>query len=234
MKNLKRLFILLIILFVSPVIVKANEIDKIDMDIYIDKTGTAHVTETWSANLNSGTEGYKPYYNIGNANITNFKVKEDDTWYTYKNNWNTNSSFSEKAYKNGINYVNNGLELCWGISKYGYHNYVLTYDIEGFVAKLTDSDMIYWRLIPNELSSKPDNVHIKIYSDTYFSDNVPVWGYGKYGATAYVYDGVIEMNSEGTLDSNEYMVILECASFLRYQCILRFLKFQREFLWQFR
>ena len=208
MRNLKRLFILLIILFVSPVIVKANEIDKIDMDIYIDKTGTAHVTETWSANLNSGTEGYKPYYNIGNANITNFEVKEDGMEYTYKNNWNTNSSFSEKAYKNGINYVNNGLELCWGISKYGYHNYVLTYDIEGFVAKLTDSDMIYWRLIPNELSSKPDNVHIKIYSDTYFSDDVPVWGYGKYGATAYVYDGVIEMNSEGALDSDEYMVIL--------------------------
>lgn len=195
-------------LFAFPLIVKANSIDKIDMNIYVDKEGTAHVTETWSANLNQGTEGYKPYYNIGDANITNFKVSEADREYTYTDNWDTDLSFDEKAYKNGINYVNNGLELCWGISEYGYHNYVLTYDIEGFVAKLTDSDMIYWRLIPNELSSKPDDVHIKIYSDTYFSDNVPVWGYGKKGATAYVYDGYIEMNSEGTLDSDEYMVVL--------------------------
>ena len=30
----------------------------------------------------------------------------------------------------------------------GSHIYVLTYDIEGFVATLTDADMIYWTLIP--------------------------------------------------------------------------------------
>lgn len=208
MKKIFKTCLLLMTLFAFPLIVKANSIDKIDMNIYVDKEGTAHVTETWSANLNQGTEGYKPYYNIGDANITNFKVSEEGKNYTYTDNWDTDLSFDEKAYKNGINYVNNGLELCWGISEYGYHNYVLTYDIEGFVAKLTDSDMIYWRLIPNELSSKPDDVHIKIHSDTYFSDNVPVWGYGKKGATAYVYDGYIEMNSEGTLDSDEYMVIL--------------------------
>lgn len=208
MKKIFKSCLLLIVLFSFPLVIKANSIDKIDMDIYVDKEGTAHITETWSANINQGTEGYKPYYNIGNANITNFKVSENGKEYTLKDSWNTNLSFDEKAYKNGINYVDDGIELCWGISEYGYHNYVLTYDIEGFVVKLNDSNMIYWSLIPEGLSSKPDDVHIKIYSDTYFSDNVPVWGYGKYGATAYVYDGYIEMNSEGTLNSNEYMVIL--------------------------
>ena len=208
MKKIFKISLLLIVLFAFPLVIKANSIDKIDMDIKVDKEGTAHVTETWSVNLNSGTEGYKPYYNIGNANITNFNVSLEGREYTYIDNWNTNLSFNEKAYKNGINYISNGLELCWGISEYGSNNYVLTYDIEGFVTKLNDSDMIYWTLIPHGLSSKPGNVHIKIYSDTYFSDDVPVWGYGKKGATAYVYDGVIEMNSEGTLDSDEYMVIL--------------------------
>ena len=208
MKKIFKISLLLIVLFAFPLVIKANSIDKIDMDIKVDKEGTAHVTETWSVNLNSGTEGYKPYYNIGNANITNFNVSLEGREYTYTDNWNTNLSFNEKAYKNGINYISNGLELCWGISEYGSNNYVLTYDIEGFVTKLNDSDMIYWTLIPHGLSSKPGNVHIKIYSDTYFSDDVPVWGYGKKGATAYVYDGVIEMNSEGTLDSDEYMVIL--------------------------
>lgn len=208
MKKIFKFISIAILLFIFPLVVKANSISKIDMDIYVDESGTAHVTETWSANLNQGTEGYKPYYNLGNAKISNFKVSENGKSYTYNDYWNTNDSFDEKAYKNGINYISDGLELCWGISSYGYHNYVLTYDIEGFVASLDDADMIYWTLIPYELSSKPNDVHIKIHTNNYLSDSVPVWGYGNYGGTAYVYDGYIEMNSEGTLESNEYMTIL--------------------------
>lgn len=208
MKKIFKFISIAILLFIFPLVVKANSISKIDMDIYVDESGTAHVTETWSANLNQGTEGYKPYYNLGNAKISNFKVSENGKTYTYNDYWNTNDSFDKKAYKNGINYISDGLELCWGISSYGYHNYVLTYDIEGFVASIDDADMIYWTLIPYELSSKPDDVHIKIHTDNYLSDSVPVWGYGNYGGTAYVYDGYIEMNSEGALESNEYMTIL--------------------------
>ncbi len=208
MKKIFKFISIAILLFIFPLVVKANSISKIDMDIYVGESGTAHVTETWSANLNQGTEGYKPYYNLGKAKISNFKVSENGKTYTYNDYWNTNDSFDKKAYKNGINYISDGLELCWGISSYGYHNYVLTYDIEGFVTTTSDADMIYWTLIPYELSSKPDDVHIKIHTDNYLSDSVPVWGYGNYGGTAYVYDGYIEMNSEGTLESNEYMTIL--------------------------
>lgn len=208
MKKIFKIISLFLIIFIFPVIVKANTINKIDMDINIDDNGTAHVTEKWSASLDSGTEGYKPYYNIGNAKITNFKVSENKVQYKFQDNWNTEGSFKDKAYKNGINYISEGLELCFGISKYGNHEYTLNYDIEGFVATLTDADMIYWTLVPYNLSSKPENVHIKIYSNKNFSNELPVWGYGKYGATAYVYDGYIEMNSEGVLSSNEYMTIL--------------------------
>ena len=106
-------------MFIFPLIVNANDISSIDMDIYLDEDGTAHVTETWSADLDQGTEGYKPYYNIGNAEITNFKVSENGREYTYDDSWDTDASFDEKAYKNGINYLSNGFELCWGISEYG-------------------------------------------------------------------------------------------------------------------
>ena len=208
MKKIFNYLFLLIVLCTFPLIVHANEIENIDMDIYVDDNGTAHITEKWTANLNTGTEGYKPYYNLGNANITNFKVSENGKEYEFKNTWNTRGTLSDKAYKNGINYIDKGLELCWGISSYGKHNYTLTYNIEGFVSTLSDADMVYWQLIPYELSSKPDNVHIKIYSNDKYSDKLPVWGYGKYGATTYVYDGYIEMNSDGELDSNEYMTIL--------------------------
>ncbi len=200
--------IVLLSMFMMPLIVRANSISSIDMDIYVDKNGTAHVTEKWTARLNEGTEGYKPYYNLGNAKFSNFRVSENGKEYTFLNSWNPSASFSSKAYRNGINYIDNGLELCWGISEYGSHVYTLKYDIEGFVATVSDADMVYWTLIPYELSSKPGNVHIKLYTDERFSDEVPVWGYGNYGGTAYVYDGYVEMNSEGTLQSNEYMSLL--------------------------
>lgn len=205
----KKVFLLFVsILLFLPISAKANTINTIDMSIYVDKNGDAYVTEKWNANLTQGTEGYKPYYNLGNATITDFNVKLNDTNYTYMNYWNVDGSFQSKAYKNGINYISDGLELCWGISKYGNNEYTLTYKINGFVAQTNDSQIIYWTLIPRNLSSKPKDVHIKIYSDDNYSSSLPVWGYGNYGGTAYVYDGYIEMNSEGTLNSDEYMTIL--------------------------
>ena len=136
------------------------------------------------------------------------KVSENGRYYTFSNNWNTDLSLSDKAYQNGFNYINDGVELCFGISKYGTHSYKLEYTIKGFVVTNDDSDMIYWTLVPHELSSKPDDVYIKIHSDFQYKDTLDVWGYGNYGGLAYVADGVIELSSNGVLESDEYMTVL--------------------------
>lgn len=202
-------FILLGIIFIIPSIVMANSIDNINMDIYINNDGTAHITEVWKTYLDSGTEGYKPYYNLGNSIISNFKVKLNNREYTFNDNYNVNASFDSKKYTNGFNYINNGIELCFGISKYGKNTYYLEYDISNFVVNTSDGyQMVYWTLFPYEYNPSPDNVYIKIHSDFKYSDTLDVWGYGKYGAPCYVYDGVIEMSSEGTVSSSEYMTIL--------------------------
>ncbi|MGM9876051.1 MAG: DUF2207 family protein [Bacilli bacterium] len=202
-------FILLGIIFIIPSIVMANSIDNINMDIYISNDGTAHITEVWKANLDSGTEGYKPYYNLGNSVISNFKVKLNDKEFTFIDNYNINDSFEKKKYTNGFNYINNGIELCFGISEYGKNTYYLEYDISNFVVNTSDGyQMVYWTLFPYDYNPSPDNVYIKIHSDFKYSDTLDVWGYGKYGAPCYVYDGVIEMSSEGTVYNSEYMTIL--------------------------
>lgn len=202
-------FILLGIIFIIPSIVMANSIDNINMDIYINNDGTAHITEVWKTYLDSGTEGYKPYYNLGNSIISNFKVKLNNREYTFNDNYNVNASFDSKKYTNGFNYINNGIELCFGISKYGKNTYYLEYDISNFVVNTSDGyQMVYWNLFPYDYNPSPDNVYIKIHSNFKYSDTLDVWGYGKYGAPCYVYDGVIEMSSEGTVSSSEYMTIL--------------------------
>ena len=203
----KILFGLLTFLF-PLMFVCATDISNIDMDIYVDLNGDALVTETWNANVTDGTEGYHPYFNIGNATISDLTVSMDGKEFTTIDNWDINRSFSEKSNKAGFYYTGNEIDICFGVTDYGNHTYTMKYKINGFVSRTTDADMIYWTLFPYDFSASPDNVHIKIYSDNKYNDNLDVWGYGNYGGTAYVYDGYIEMNSDGNLDSDEYMTIL--------------------------
>lgn len=202
------MFLFAFLLFSLFKTVNANTIKKISMDIAIDDNGTATVTEVWDCRTDEGTEVYHPYYNLGNSQITMLSVTDGSTQYNKLNSWNTSGTLSSKANKFGINKISNGVELCWGISSYGTHTYTVKYQITNFVSELTDSQMIYWTLIPYEFSTQIGSVYIKIHTNFSIPDTTDVWGYGNYGGTAYVYNGYIEMQSDGTLAKNEYMTIL--------------------------
>ena len=209
----KYLKIALIIIFFVAVInikteVQANSINSINMDIFIDNYGNANVTEVWKCNVSQGTESYHPYYNLGNSTITNLTVSDTTRVYTTLASWNTSGSLSSKAYKCGINKISNGVEICWGLSNYGSNTYTVKYTITNFVSSLSDSQMVYWTLIPYDFSNSIGNVKIKIYSNQYFQDTIDVWGYGNYGGLCYVNNGAIYMDSDETLGTSEYMTIL--------------------------
>lgn len=207
MKKISYVLLFIICIFMATK-VYANDIKRITMDIYVDNSGNAHIKEEWTADLNSGTEGYKPYYNLGNSSITDYKVSMNGIPFSTINNWDVDASFTDKTYKAGLHPIDDGYELCFGISKYGTNKYLMEYTINNFVYSTNDADMIYWQLIPYDLSDKPDYVYIKIYSDFAYADDLDVWGYGNYGGYAYVYDGYIELVHEDELDSDEYMVVL--------------------------
>lgn len=202
----KLLYILIISLLFIPNVL-ANEINKISMDVLINADGSAKIKETWSVYSSSGTEIYKTYNNVGTSEFKDFKVSLNGREFTNIGSWLVNASFSDKAYKNGINYISDGLELCFGISAYGNQTYTFEYTITDFVIELNDSQMVYWTLVPKNLSNNVDDVYIKIHSDFKYADTLDIWGYGKYGAPAYVYDGYIEMSAQN-LTSSEYMTAL--------------------------
>lgn len=197
-------FMFLFFIFIGNV--NANTLNSVKMDIFVDDNGDANVTEIWDYTVNSGTENYHSFKNIGNSEFTNLRVSDENTNYTFLSSWNVNASFDSKAYKCGIHEVSDGVELCWGISSYGRHTYTLNYTITNFVSELDDCQMIYWGLIPS--GNTKGSVYIKIHSNFDYDFETPVWGYGNYGGTCYVYDGYIEMQSDGKLDSDEYMTIL--------------------------
>ena len=189
--------------------VKASSIDSINMDIYVDKNGNANIEETYKANVTEGTEGYHPYFNLGNSTIE-FNSVTDDLGNNYSvKDWDINDSFGTKAKKFGVYKTGDEVDLCWGITKYGNRTYKLNYKINNFIYKTTDEyQVLYWTLIPKGLSSSPGKVYIKIHSDEAYSKELPVWGYGNYGGIAYVYDGYIEFQSDGSLGNEEYMTLL--------------------------
>ncbi len=202
------IFLFSLLIFGLSKTVQANSIHKMSMDIYIDNNGDATVTEVWDCYTSQGTEVYHPYYNLGNSKIQNLKVSERRTQYQTLSSWNTKDSLSSKANKCGINKITNGVEICWGISSYGSHQYTVQYTITNFVSELTDSQMIYWTLIPYDFSNSIGSVDIKIHAGFGIKDTVDVWGYGNYGGLAYVNNDAIYMKSDGMLDTDEYMTIL--------------------------
>ena len=207
---MKKWFIIFILLMSINTVKAANTINDMNIDIYIDNSGTAHIKETWLATLasNSGiTEGYKQYYNIDNNQINDYSVTMNGTQFTTIDSWNTSASFNEKAYKAGINHNSDGDEICFGISRYGTNTYILNYTVTNFVNELRDSDMVYWAIIPENFDFSINKIYVKIYADKDFEDNFEIWGYG-YDGDAYVYDGVAELTTEHGLYSDEYMVLL--------------------------
>ena len=196
-------YFLLLLMVLIPFKVNADHIYGVKMEVFINKEGNASIKETWKVKADSGSEWYKQILNLGESKLTNFKVSMDNKELTYKSNWNVNGSIEEKAGYYGINYISNGLELCFGKKDMKSHTFILTYDISNYIFNTKDAQVLYFTLFPKFTADSFD-VTVKSYYD--FPDNLDVWGYG-YKGYAYVKDGVILMSNEGSLD-DEYVVLL--------------------------
>ena len=201
----KIIFIIFTFLFCTSTALATNHIYDIDMEIYVDKNGTASITETWIVDGSDGTEWYKVYNNLGASKITDFTVSMDGNPLTYKK-WDVDESLSEKKGYYGINYTSNGLELCFGKYDYNRHEFTLNYKISNFVLNTSDSQVIYWNLIDRLSSVDFENFSIVLSSYYEFPNDLPVWGYGHKGY-AYVEDGKIYLLNEGDMNS-QYVVLL--------------------------
>lgn len=201
----KILFLIFTFLICTGSALATNHIYDIDMEIYVDKNGTAYITETWSVAGSDGSEWYKVYNNLGSSELTNFKVYMDGKLLTYKN-WDVSESLNQKKGYYGINYTSQGLELCFGKYDYNYHEFKLTYNISNFVINTDDSQVIYWNLIDKLSSVEFDDFSIVLSSYYEFPDTLDVWGYG-YKGLAYVHEGKIYLSNEDDMN-DKYAVLL--------------------------
>ncbi len=196
-------YFLLLLMVLLPFKVNADHIYDIKMEVFINKDGNANIKETWKVKADSGSEWYKQILNLGESKLTNYKVFMDNKELSYKSAWNVNGSIEEKAGYYGINYISNGLELCFGKKDMKSHTFILTYDISNYIFNTEDAQVLYFTLFP-KFTADSFEVTVKSYYD--FPDNLDVWGYG-YKGYAYVKDGTILMSNDGSL-YDEYVVLL--------------------------
>lgn len=75
----------------------SNKINALSMDIYVDKSGDAHVTELWECYATEKTEWYHTYKNVGKSKIENLSVSDESgNVFETLSNWDANKDFYEK------------------------------------------------------------------------------------------------------------------------------------------
>ena len=201
----KILFLIITFLFSINLTYAKNNIYNIDIKVYLDENGNANITETWDVKGSDGTEWYKVINNLGNMELSNFKVSMDGNALKYKT-WDVDESLNEKKGYYGINYTSDGLELCFGKYDYKKHTFTLTYKLSNFIFNTDDAQVIYYNFIDRLPDVNFDKFSLEISSYYKFSDTLDVWGYG-YKGYAYVSDGKIYMSNEDDMN-NKYAVLL--------------------------
>ena len=138
--------------------------------------------------------------------------------------WDIDASFDEKAGKCGLLEIDGGVELCWGITEYGRHDYTVSYDIGGLAGAYSDADGFNYRFIDTDQSIFPTSasVTVRMEDGTPLTDETcDIWAFGFDGQIQFE-DGVIRAWTETPLEGSRYMTVmvrLEKGCLLPEMCI---------------
>jgi len=175
---MKKIFLfILFLLMISPMYVRADHMYSIDVNVYVEKNGSAHITEVWDVQADGGTEWCKILDNLENSKVTDFNVTMDEKEMKSME-WKSGGSLKSKAGHYGINYTNSGIELCFGKTDMERHIFSFSYNVSDYVVNTEDSQVIYHVLSP------------EVTVDTFFADiityyaipnDLEVWGFGQEG-----------------------------------------------------
>ena len=187
----------------------ANRVPEMEIEVALRPDGSANITQSWTADTEEGTEFYLACNDSGYLTITDFSVSDQNGPYTFVDDWDIGASFEEKANKCGILETDKGVELCWGISKYGQNRYAIEYVLHDLVGSFPDADGFNHRFV-DEMSFFPTDVVLTICNQdgTPLTDDIcDIWGFGFDGEVVFE-DGVIRAWSESPLESGQHMTIM--------------------------
>lgn len=186
-----------------------NHVQSMEIDAALSRDGSAVITQVWTADTDEGTEFYLACRDSGYLTVTDFSVSDETGPYTLLEDWDPDASFEEKAGKCGIHKTEDGVELCWGISRYGSRTYTIRYVLHDLVGAYSDADGFNHRFV-DDMSTFPTNVTLTIRSQdgTPLTDgNCDIWAFGYDGQIRFENGGIYAW-SEYALDHGEHMTVM--------------------------
>lgn len=166
-----------------------NHLSNIDVSVVLQNDGSAIITQVWQGTFDEKTENYIGIKNIGDSEITDFTVSDQNGKYETLDEWSIDASFDEKARKCGIIRDDSGYELCWGISNYGANTYTFTYKMTNLVRSYNDADGFNFMFVNRGMNLYPTDasVTISLANGKINNSIADIWGFG--------YEGYINFRS---------------------------------------
>lgn len=190
-----------------------SSVHDVDISVKLTNDGSALITEVWSININYGTEWYLVRSNLGDIEISDFKVSDEmSAGYIYEGSWNVDRSLAQKAYRCGIVEKRDGCELCWGLGSYGSHTYIVEYRMSNVVKAMKDYDKFHLQLVSPGIQPRPEHVYVRISAESdslhFTEENTGIWAFGFEGTDRFTEEGTIEVETELPFEDDRYSVIV--------------------------
>ena len=190
----------------------ANRVNEIVVDVTLDTDGSAYVVQTWNGLFDEGTECYFPITNLGDMTLSDLQVSDGGGTYTALDEWDTEATFTEKSRKCGLNPVDGGYEICWGISEYGENRYAVEYRLEGLVAAYDDYDGFLFQFVPVGMNTGPTDVTVRVAlrnEAPLTEENAAVWAFGFEGQVNFAEGGILADTEEPLTEGNSVILMLQ-------------------------
>ena len=186
-----------------------NRVNSIEIYVELAPDGSGTITQTWTGSFDEGTECYIPISDSGYLTVSDLTASMDGTAYETLETWNVNASKEAKAYKCAINRVDNGYEICWGLSEYGSRTYQVTYTVDQLVRAYDEADGFNFMFVNKDMNTTPTDVNLLItYPEAELTaENSGAWAFGFEGEVRFVSEGV-QVWSTSPLDSSDYVVVM--------------------------
>ena len=177
---MKKIICLLTFLLSLPTVAQ-HQLDSVFVLVKLMDNGDARVTERRDAHMGEqGTEGFITFNNMGDIEVKDLQVWDDDTVsYTVEEQWNVERSREEKTHKCGYHYTDKGVEICWGIGRAGKRSYYISYTLTHLVKAYDDYDGFCHSFY--EAANSPAGfamVSIKLAVDSLTKKDARIWTFG--------------------------------------------------------
>ena len=191
-----------------------RNIRDVDIQVELEKDGSAWVTQIWKAEAgSSGTEFYIPVSNLGPMTIGELSVSENGVAFeSLGDKWDVDKGRSFKTGKCGIVRKRDGAELCWGLGEKGDHVWTVRFRLTGLVQAYEDADAFNYMFVNKGMDPAPEHARVTIVPafpcQEWVVNNPRVWAFGFYGDINVVDGKVVAETSESMSPSGSVITLL--------------------------